>query len=121
MRIAVAGASFAEGGLMVSLASHCHEEYGTDQIGILLGTMITFGAGGLFALNEVFFPNLVEWYAKEDGAGSKTLKQYGHWNVTLFGSTAALYLLCLLLAFISHISVVRREKDDGQKLAMVKF
>ena len=30
MRIAVASASFAEGGLMVSLASFCHEEYGTE-------------------------------------------------------------------------------------------
>ena len=26
----VAAASFAEGGLMVSIASFCHEEYGTD-------------------------------------------------------------------------------------------
>jgi hypothetical protein len=77
MRIAVATSAFAEGGLMVSLASFCHEEYGTDQIGILLGTMMSFGAAGLYALDEIFFPNIYEIYADENGAGSKTLKHYG--------------------------------------------
>ena len=113
MRIAVAGASFAEGGLMVSLASFCHEEYGTEQIGILIGTMLTFGAAGLYALDEVFFPNIVKWYAKDDGAGSNVLKHYGKWNVTLFGTFAGIYFVCLILAIISHRSVVRREKAEG--------
>ena len=121
MRLAVAAASFAEGGLMVSVASFCHEEYGTEQIGIIIGTMMTFGAFGLYALDEVFFPNIVAWYSKVDGAGTNSIKHYGQWNVTFFGSLAGLYLICLILAIISHKSVVRLEKAQGQKLAMVKF
>ena len=118
---AVAAASFAEGGLMVSLGSFCHEEYGTDQIGIILGTMMSFGAAGLYVLDEVFFPNIFEWYSSENGAGSKVLKTYGQWNVTMFSVLFALYSICLILAIISHRSVVRREKVESQKLVMVKF
>lgn len=121
MLFSVAFASFAEGGLMVSLASFCHEEYGTDQIGILLGTMMTFGAAGLYILDEVFFPSIYEWYAEENGAGSKVLKNYGNWNVTMFSVLTGLYTLCFILAIISHKSVVRREKAESQKLVMVKF
>ena len=109
----VAAASFAEGGLMVSIASFCHEEYGTDQIGIILGTMMSFGAAGLYALDEVFFPNVFEWYAEENGAGQKVLKHYGQWNVTMFSVILALYVLCLVLATISHRSVVKREKIES--------
>lgn len=58
MRIAVATASFAEGGFLVALASHCHEEYGTENFGILLGTMMTFGAAGLYGFDEIFFPTI---------------------------------------------------------------
>ena len=110
---AVAAASFAEGGLMVSLASFCHEEYGTDQFGIILGSIMTFGAAGLYALDEVFFPNIFEWYASENGAGSKVLKHFGQWNVTMFSVLLALYIVCLILAIISHRSVVKREKIES--------
>ena len=109
----VAAASFAEGGLMVSIASFCHEEYGTDQIGILIGTMMSFGAAGLYALNEVFFPNVFEWYSEENGAGQKVLKKYGQWNVTMFSVILTLYIISLVLAIISHRSVVRREKVES--------
>jgi len=51
MKVAVAAASFAEGGLMVSLASFCHEEYGTENFGLLYGTILSFGAAGLFAFD----------------------------------------------------------------------
>ena len=51
MRIAVALASFAEGGLLVALASFVHEEYGTENFGILFGTMLTFGGVGLYAFD----------------------------------------------------------------------
>lgn len=58
MWIAVASASFAEGGLLVSLSSFVHEEYGTESFGILFGTMLSFGAVGLYAMDEVFFVNI---------------------------------------------------------------
>ena len=121
MRVAVAAGSFAEGGLMVSLASFCHEEYGTEQIGILLGIMMSFGAAGLYAYDEIFFDSVYDWYAEENGAGSKVLKKYGSWNQTMFGLFAGTYLIALVLAIVSHMSVVKREKAESQKLVMVKF
>ena len=65
MRTAVATASFAEGGLLVAMASFCHEEYGTENFGIIFGTMMSFGAVGLFAYDELMFPNIFEWFAQE--------------------------------------------------------
>ena len=49
MWLAVASASFAEGGMLVALSSFVHEEYGTESFGLLFGTMTTFGAIGLYA------------------------------------------------------------------------
>ena len=75
--------------------------------------MMSFGAAGLYALDEVFFPNIFEWYADENGAGQKVLKKYGQWNVTMFSVILALYVICLILASISHRSVVKREKVES--------
>ena len=75
MLIAVASASFAEGGMLVALCSFVHEEYGTEEFGILFGTMFSFGAAGLFAFDEVFFPGIFEWYAVELKSGS-TVKTF---------------------------------------------
>ena len=58
MRMAVATASFAEGGLLVCLSSFCHEEYGTELFGVIFGTMLSFGAAGLYAMDEIYFPNI---------------------------------------------------------------
>ena len=77
MRLAVATASFAEGGLLVSLSSFCHEEYGTELFGVFFGTMWTFGAAGLFAFDEIYFPNLFQWYATENAVGVTYFKTYG--------------------------------------------
>jgi len=77
MLVAVASASFAEGGTLVALASFVHEEYGTEEFGILLGTFLSFGAVGLFAYDEVFFPNIFDWYATENASGTKYFKSYG--------------------------------------------
>ena len=120
MRMAVASASFAEGGLLVALASFCHEEYGTDYFAIIFGTMMTFGAVGLFAYDEIFFPNIYQWYAEET-TGHTAFKGYGEWNQFLFTVLAAGYLICFFLAVVSHMSIVRREKEEGSKLVMVKF
>ena len=121
MEIAVASASFAEGGLMVSLASFVHEEYGTENFGILYGAMLTFGAAGLFAADEIYFPGIFEWYAEENAQGVKYFKTYGKWNEFLFTSLAVSYAICFVLAIISHISVKRREAASSSKLAMIKF
>lgn len=59
MLVAVGSSAFAEGGLLVALACFCHEEYGTENFGILYGFFLTFGVAGLFALDEIFFPNVV--------------------------------------------------------------
>lgn len=48
-------------------------------------------------------------------------RSYGEWNVFLFSCIAGSYLLCVILAIISHISVTRRENASGEKLVMVKF
>lgn len=71
MVIAVAAGALCEGGLLVSLASFVHEEYGTESFGILFGTFLTFGAAGLYGLDEIFFPSISEWYPKEVGKGIK--------------------------------------------------
>ena len=119
--MAVATASFAEGGLLVALASFCHEEYGTENFGIIFGTMMTFGAVGLFAYDELMFPNIYEWFAQETSYGGTNFKAYGEWNRFLFSTLAGGYAICFVLATISHISIVRREKEEGSKLVMVKF
>jgi hypothetical protein len=113
MRIAVATAALCEGGFLVSMASFVHEEYGTESFGILFGTFLTFGAAGLYGLDEIFFPSLNEWYAKENGKGVKYFTAYGEWNVFLFSTLAWFYLLCLILVLISHYSVVKREQAEG--------
>ena len=121
MQIAVASAAFAEGGLMVALASFVHEEYGTENFGILYGAMLSFGAAGLYAYDEVYFPNVFEWFAEENAKGVKYFKAYGKWNELLFSSFAATYGIVLVLAIVSHVSVKRREHTNSTKLAMVKF
>ena len=121
MFIAVASASFSEGGVLVSLVSFVHEEYGTENFGIIFGTMVSFGAAGLFAIDEIFFPNIFEWYAEENAKGVKYFKSYGKWNQFLFGCIAGAYFICMILALISHISVVHREVKDSNKLVMVNF
>ena len=121
MKLAVASASFVEGALMVTLASFVHEEYGTENFGLLYGTFLTFGAAGLYANDEVFFPNLVDWYSEENAVGVKYFKAYGKWNVFLFSCLSGLYFLSILLAAISHYSIKKREEAEGQKLVMVKF
>ena len=109
MAVAVATASFAEGGLFVALSSLVHEEYGTESFGLLYGTMLSFGAAGLFALNELFFPNIFEWYAEESAAGYEYFKGYGDWNVTLFTVFTVMYLLSAILAIVSHMSIKKRD------------
>jgi len=121
MCIACASAAFAEGGLLVALASLCHEEYGTENFGILFGTMLTFGAVGLYAFDEIYFPNIFSWYATESAHGVYYFKSYGEWNVFLFSSLACSYLVCLILAFVSHLSIVHRENSEKDTLVMVKF
>lgn len=121
IRMSVATASFAEGGLLVALASFCHEEYGTENFGIIFGTMMSFGAVGLFAYDELMFPNIYEWFAQETSTGGSNFKGYGEWNRFLFSTLAGGYAICFILALISHISIVRREKEEGSKLVMVKF
>jgi len=69
MFVAAATAAFAEGGTMVALASLVHEEYGTENFGIFYGSFLTFGAIGLFAFDEIFFPNITAWYAEETKHG----------------------------------------------------
>ena len=121
MILAVASAAFAEGGILVSLASFCHEEYGTENFGILFGTMLTFGAAGLYAYDAIFFPNIFEWFAEENGVGVKHFKSYGKWNEMMFSWFVGGYVICFFLAVISHISVKRRDRRDSMKLAMSKF
>ena len=121
MRVAVAAASFAEGGAMATLASFCHEEYGTENFGIFYGTMLSFGFAGLYAVDEIFFPSIFEWYATENAAGVHYFKSYGEWNEFLFTCLAVSYGVCAILAIISHVSVVNREIKDSSKLAMVSF
>ena len=58
MQFACGSAAFAEGGMLVALASLVHEEFGTENFGLLYGTFLSFGAVGLFAGDEVFFPNI---------------------------------------------------------------
>jgi hypothetical protein len=121
MQFAVATAAFSEGGLMVSLASLVHEEYGTENFGILYGTFLSFGAVGLFALDEMYFPNIYDWYSHEHAAKVNGFTKYGDWNKFLFGSLSGAYFICVLLALVSHVSISRREAADSQKLVMVKF
>ena len=121
MRIAVATASFAEGGLLVALASLVHEEYGTESFGLLYGTMLTFGAAGLFALNELLFPSIFEWYAEESASGYDFFRGYGQWNVTLFTVFTVMYFLCTVLAIASHISIRKRESGEADKFRMIQF
>jgi len=112
MRIAVATASFAEGGLLVALSSFVHEEYGTENFGILFGTMLTFGGIGLYAFDEIFFPNIFAWYAVENAYGVSYFKAYGDWNVFLFSTLAVSYFVCGILAIASHVSITRRENKS---------
>lgn len=105
MKVAVATAAFAEGGLMATLASFCHEEYGTENFGVLYGTMLTFGAAGLFAFDQILFDQILVWYGKQAASGQVSLATYGDWNVSLFGSLAVAYFICFILAIVSHISV----------------
>ena len=121
MRTAVATASFAEGGLLVALASLVHEEYGTESFGVLYGTMLTFGGVGLYAFNEIFFPNIFDWYSVENAAGYDYFKAYGEWNVFLFSVFTVLYFICTVLAIVSHISIKRRSGGDGDKFGMIQF
>lgn len=106
---------------MVALASFVHEEYGTESFGLLYGTMLAFGGVGLYAFDEIFFPNIFEWYAEESAAGYMYFKDYGQWNVLLFGALTFLYFVSLILATVSHISVQRRDSDGGSKLNMIQF
>lgn len=121
MQVAVSSAAFAEGGLMVALASLVHEEYGTENFGLLYGTFLTFGAVGLYALDEIFFPNIFAWYSEENASGKNIFNKYGEWNAFLFKCIAGAYFVCFLLGLVSHISIKRRENADSQKLVMVKF
>jgi len=121
MKVAVASAAFAEGGMMVALASLVHEEYGTENFGILYGTFLTFGMVGLFALDEIFFPNLFAWFAEENSKGVAYFTKYGEWNAFLFKCISGAYFVCFLLALVSHMSIKRRDAADSQKLVMVKF
>ena len=106
---------------MVALASLVHEEYGTENFGILYGSFLSFGAAGLFMLDEVFFPNVMSWFAEELPKGGQVFTSYGQWNQFLFGTLTAAYFVCVILALISHISIRNREAADSQKLVMVKF
>jgi len=63
MLIAVASASFAEGGLLMGLASFVHEEYGTEEFGMLFGSLLSFGAIGIFAFDETLFPSVANRFA----------------------------------------------------------
>ena len=121
MQVAVGSAAFAEGGLMVALASLVHEEYGTELFGVLYGTFLTFGAVGLYALDEIFFPNIFAWYGEENASGVQYFMKYGEWNAFLFKCITGAYFVVLLLAIVSHISIKRREAADSQVLVMVKF
>lgn len=120
--VSVATSALAEGGLFVALASFVHEEYGTENFGVLYGTMLAFGGAGLFTFDEVFFPTIFEWYATETAAGYQAFNTYGQWNVFLFSVLAVLYLLCTILAIVSHVSVQNREGGDNKKLKnMIQF
>ena len=121
MKAAVASAAFAGGGLLVALSSFVHEEFGTESFGLLFGTLTTFGAVGLYALDEVFFPNIFAWYATENVVGVYYFKEYGEWNKFLFSCVAGAYAICFFLAIFSHVSVVRRDQVNSEKLVMVKF
>ena len=120
MRTAVATASFAEGSLLVALASLVHEKYGAKSFGVLYGTMLTFGGVGLYAFNEVFFPSIFEWYSEESVAGYEYFKAYGQWNVFLFSVIASLYFICLILAVVSHISIRKRIEGHQEKVDMIQ-
>ena len=119
--MAVQCSAFAEGGTLVALASLVHEEYGTDNFGTLYGTFLSFGAIGLFALDEIFFPNVVSWYGEEVPKNSQSFTSYGQWNKFVFSILAGSYFVCVILALISHISIKSREAAEGNKLVMVKF
>lgn len=121
MKLAVACAAFAEGGMLVSLTSHCHEEYGTAKFGVIFGTILTFGAAGLYAMDEIFFPGIFQWYSTEMPNGAHYFTKYGQWNYFLFSCIAGAYAVCLVLAIVSHVSISRREAASNEKLVMVKF
>ena len=121
MQMAVQCSAFAEGGTLVALASLVHEEYGTENFGTLYGTFLSFGAVGLFALDEIFFPNVISWYGEEVPKNSQSFTSYGQWNKFVFSILAGSYFVCVLLALISHISIKSREAAEGNKLVMVKF
>ena len=121
MRIAVATAAFAEGGLLVALSSFVHEEYGTENFGLLFGTMLSFGGIGLYAFDEVFFPSIFAWYAEENAYGVTYFKAYGDWNVFLFTTLAVTYFIVAILAIASHVSVKNREESAGGSKIMAMF
>ena len=121
MRVAVSTAAFAEGGFLVAIASLCHEEYGTENFGILFGTMLSFGAVGLYGFDEIFFPNIFSWYATENAAGVHYFKSYGKWNEFLFTCLAGAYGVVFLLSIVSHISIRAIERAKKDELVMVNF
>lgn len=51
--------AICEGSLFTTLTVFVHEEYGTEQLALALGSIISFGAFGLFVLEEFVIQNLM--------------------------------------------------------------
>lgn len=55
LEISAGGTAFASSGWLVCLSIFCHREYGTEMYGPIFGSLMTAGAAGYYAFNEVLF------------------------------------------------------------------
>lgn len=113
--------ALVEGGLFVSLATFVHEEYGTQCYALIFGCFMSAGAAGLYVLDQVFILTVMDKYKHELSANGLYFKANGDWNRFLFGSLAALALICFVVTLFSHWKIVKVDKEQKNKLKMIQF
>lgn len=121
MIFATKTAAASEGAVLVALASHVHEQYGTEKFGLIFGSMLSFGVVGLYALDEVFIENIFDMFAEVNAAGVLSFKGYGEWNVIMFSVLTGAYFICVILSIVSFILIGQQDEKESHKLVMVKF
>ena len=110
-----------EGAFFTSFGVFIHEEYGTAEYGLILSIFMTFGFLGLYLLDLIFFPNILEMFKDEVAKNQDYFKVYGQWNQYMFSSLTILAVLGLLVTFHSLVAIRKLEKINENTLKIIEF
>ena len=82
---------------------------------------MTAGFLGLYLLDLIFFPNILEMFKDELAKNQDYFRVYGQWNEFMFSSLTILAVLGFFVTFYSLITIRKLEKINENTLKIIEF